>query len=93
MIIWALRFLSAPATLRRTLRFLAAVYSTLLDTLTVLDSYIRQRVPDYDGSDTAQTVAEMIEKAQARNGRKVKKIIPLSGQMDFVDDFDTDAIE
>jgi len=59
----------------------------------VLDAYIRQRVPDYDGSDTAQTVAEMIERAQARNANRAKRIIPIAGQMDFVDDFDTDAIE
>ena len=57
---------------------------TLFGTLVMLDAYARSNVEDYEGSDVEQLVSALIQKVQTRSRGKVRRIIPLPGQTDFL---------
>ena len=55
----------------------------LLDALTLLDMYVRGKLPEYAGSSLSENVRRVIDKSIARTRRRVRPLVPLPGQSEL----------
>jgi hypothetical protein len=62
----------------------------LLDALRLLDTFARQRIPDYAESEFGQSIADTIAAAEARVRRDARFLVSLQGQQHWSFPSETD---